>query len=186
MGSRAVACASWAAIGDSAHYSSQTLAAHPPNPLPLCAAAPTPPIPWPSPPPFPSPPLSNLAATPPYPSRPPPQSPPPKVPILAARIIVTWCEPSIVLVEGRREEGKGWMAARWGAHDHGGNGAAQGGRKTGAMDRSWRGCCLLEEEEGEEGMVPRLLEAPSWKGAGVGGGRRHRGRRATGASRGEL
>jgi hypothetical protein len=34
--------ASWAAIGDSAHYSSQTLAALPPNPLPLGAAAPHP------------------------------------------------------------------------------------------------------------------------------------------------
>jgi hypothetical protein len=41
MGAGAVAWASWAAIGDSAHYSSQTLAALPPNPLPLGAAAPT-------------------------------------------------------------------------------------------------------------------------------------------------
>jgi hypothetical protein len=55
--------------------------------------------------------------------------------------------------EGRAQ---GWMVARWGAHGHGGNGAAQGGccaeegARTGAMDRSWRGCCLLEEEEGEE------------------------------------
>jgi hypothetical protein len=55
--------------------------------------------------PLPSPPLSILAATPPSPSRPP--SPPPKVPFLAARIVVAWCESSIVLVEGRREEGKG-------------------------------------------------------------------------------
>jgi hypothetical protein len=87
MGAGAVAWASWAAIGDSANYSSQTLAALPPNPLPLGAAAPHPsPTPWPPPP---------------------PQSPPPKVPILAVRIIVTWCGSSIVLVEGRREEGKG-------------------------------------------------------------------------------
>jgi hypothetical protein len=51
MGVGAVAWASWAAIGDSAHYSSQTLAALPPNPLPLGAAAPTlPPTPWPPPP----------------------------------------------------------------------------------------------------------------------------------------
>jgi hypothetical protein len=71
MGSGAVAWASWAAIGDLAHYSSQTLAALPPNPLPLCAAAPTSHTPWP-PPPFPSLPLSILAATPPYPSPPPP------------------------------------------------------------------------------------------------------------------
>jgi hypothetical protein len=47
-----------------------------------------------------------------------------------------------------------------------------------------RDCCLLEEGEGEEGMAPWLLEAPSWKGAGVGGGRRRRGRRATKANRG--
>jgi hypothetical protein len=71
MGTGAVTWASWAAIGDSAHYSSQTLAALPPNPLPLGAAAPHPsPTPWP-PPPLPSPPLSILAATPPYPSPPP-------------------------------------------------------------------------------------------------------------------
>jgi hypothetical protein len=37
----------------------------------------------------------------------PPQSPPPKVPILAARIVVSWCDSPTVLVEGRREEGKG-------------------------------------------------------------------------------
>jgi hypothetical protein len=47
-----------------------------------------------------------------------------------------------------------------------------------------RDCCLLEEGEGEEGMAPWLLEAPSWKGVGVGGGRRCRVRRATGANRG--
>ena len=28
------------------------------------------------------------------------------------------------------------------------------------------GRCLLEEEEGEEGMTPWLLEAPRWRGAG--------------------
>jgi hypothetical protein len=73
-------------------------------------------------------------------------------------------------------QAQGWMAARWGAYGHGGNGAVQGGccaeegARTSAMDRSWRGCCLLEEEEGEEGMVPWLLEAPSWKGVSVGGG----------------
>jgi hypothetical protein len=106
MRSGAVAWASWAAIGDSAHYPSQTLAALPPNPLPLCAAAP---------PPLPSPPLSILAATPPYPSRPPP-SPPPKVPFLAARIVVAWCESSIVLVEGRREEGKGGIQGDFCVH----------------------------------------------------------------------
>jgi len=39
---------------------------------------------------------------------------------------------------------------------------------TGRHGWSWRGCCLLEEE-GEEGMVPWLREAPSWKGVGVGG-----------------
>jgi hypothetical protein len=51
MGSEAVAWASWAAISDSAHYPSQTLAALPPNPLPLCAAAPHFPTLW-LPPPF--------------------------------------------------------------------------------------------------------------------------------------
>jgi hypothetical protein len=71
MGVGAVAWASWAAIGDSAHYSSQTLAALPPNPLPLGAATPHPSPHTLAAAPLPSPPLSILAAKPPYPSRPP-------------------------------------------------------------------------------------------------------------------
>jgi hypothetical protein len=52
MGSGAVAWACWAAISDSAHYPSQTLAALPPNPLPLCAAPPPLPHPLAAAPPF--------------------------------------------------------------------------------------------------------------------------------------
>jgi hypothetical protein len=104
MGAGAVAWASWAAIGDSAHYSSQTLAALPPNPLPLGAAAPLPPHLGRRPP---SHLLPSQSLQPHHHTLAPPQSPPPKVPNLAARIIVTWYESSIVLVEGRREEGKG-------------------------------------------------------------------------------
>jgi hypothetical protein len=104
MGSGAVAWASWAAISDSAHYPSQTLAALPPNPLPLCAAAPTSP-PFGRRPPSISPLSQSLQ--PHHQALAAPPSPPPKVPFLATRIVVAWCESSIVLVEGRKEEEKG-------------------------------------------------------------------------------
>ena len=94
MGLGAVTWASWAAVGDSGHYSSQTLAALPPNPLPLCAAAP-------------SHLLLSQSLQPHHQTLAAPPSLPPKVPFLAARIVVAWCESSIVLVERRREEGKG-------------------------------------------------------------------------------
>jgi hypothetical protein len=47
-----------------------------------------------------------------------------------------------------------------------GTNGSQSCMQTGRHGRSWRGCCLLEEEEGEEGMTPWLLEAPRWRGAG--------------------
>jgi hypothetical protein len=47
-----------------------------------------------------------------------------------------------------------------------GTDGSQSCMQTGRHGRSWRGCCLLEEEEGEEGMTPWLLEAPRWRAAG--------------------
>jgi hypothetical protein len=103
-------------------------------------------------------------------------------------------------VEGRVQ---GWMAARWGAHDHGGNGAAQGllllDRRAGRRDldvvaavRAGTPCCCTRENEEGEGDVAagrkmnRALEKKFWASMGVAAAResRSRGRRAI-AGRGE-